>query len=119
MSEMKAELNLSEKDLFMELIKLKKAEMEKKKFKEVEAPKELAQVETKTIPAQVIREVARRADKKCEKCHSTVRLEFHHITPQSYGGKPTPSNLKLLCHNCHARESFTMGFRVPQRQLRT
>ncbi len=59
------------------------------------------------------REIYQRSQRICEKCQSQYRLEFHHLRPQSHGGKHEKSNLKLLCHHCHQREIFCQGFMVP------
>ncbi len=48
-----------------------------------------------------------RADRnyQCEECdrsdNDDVDLEIHHIVPQSDGGSHHPSNLKVLCRDCH------------------
>ena len=106
-------LNLSDKEFLLELVKFKKTKMEKTKFHQTDKPKTSKEGETKTIPAEVKRQVYQRSQRKCEKCQGSYRLEFHHLTPRSFGGKHEVGNLKLLCRNCHARESFTQGFRVP------
>jgi len=38
---------------------------------------------------------------KCENCGDKKSLEVHHIKKISKGGKNTPSNLIVLCHECH------------------
>jgi hypothetical protein len=108
---LKSELSLtSEKELFLKLVRLKSAELEKKQFKTTDSPRPLKSIQTKCIPSDIKRRVAQKAQGKCENCSSNYKLEFHHITPRSFGGEHTQENLKLLCHNCHARQSYTFGF---------
>jgi len=38
---------------------------------------------------------------KCENCRDKKSLEVHHIKKQKDGGGHTPSNLIVLCHECH------------------
>jgi hypothetical protein len=115
LNSLKKELHLSDKDLFMELIRFKKKCIEKTKYHQTDKPKTKKYHETKTIPAQVKRDVYERSQRKCEKCQSQYRLEIHHLKPQSHGGKHEKNNLKLLCHHCHQRESFCQGFVVPSK----
>lgn len=45
-----------------------------------------------------------RADLECEWCGEDIdQLEVHHITPRSEGGPNKPSNLAVLCPNCHRK----------------
>jgi hypothetical protein len=64
--------------------------------------------DTDTIPAEVKREVWRRAGGQCEwrfesgeRCGCTRRLEYDHIEPVALGGKSTVENVELTCrpHN--------------------
>jgi hypothetical protein len=110
---LKRELNLSEKELLMELIRFKKKYLEKTKYHQTQRRMADKSHETKTIPAQVKRDVYERSQRKCEKCHSQYRLEIHHLKPRSHGGVHEINNLKLLCYHCHRRESFCQGFMVP------
>lgn len=112
---LKRELHLSDKELFMELIRFKKKSLEKTKYHQTDKPRTQKSHETKTIPAQLKRDVYERSQRKCEKCHSQYRLEFHHLKPQSHGGVHEKNNLKLLCYNCHRRESLCQGFVVPSK----
>jgi hypothetical protein len=108
---LKTELSITnEKELFLKLVRFKSQELEKNKFKITETPRPLKSIQTKSIPAEIKRKVAHNAQGKCENCNGTYKLEFHHITPRSFGGEHTQENLKLLCHNCHARQSYTFGF---------
>jgi len=45
---------------------------------------------------QIIKEV-----NHCENCPSRKSLEVHHIKKVRDGGKDTPNNLIVLCHECH------------------
>ena len=42
---------------------------------------------------------------KCEECGATIDLELHHIVPVACGGSNEQSNLKVLCHKCHAKQA--------------
>lgn len=45
-----------------------------------------------------------RAELECEWCEDHVdQPEVHHIEPRSEGGPNTPSNLAVLCPNCHEK----------------
>ena len=113
---LKKEMNLGSNELLLKLVRLKKAEREKKKYHQLQKPSKTQHTikpQTKTIPAEIKRKIYERSNRKCEKCQSESRLEFHHLTPRSFGGGHEAANLKLLCHNCHSRESFTQGFLVP------
>jgi hypothetical protein len=45
-----------------------------------------------------------RADGQCEWCEDEVDApEVHHIQPRSEGGPNEPSNLAVLCPNCHQK----------------
>lgn len=45
-----------------------------------------------------------RADRRCEYCGDEVdQPDIHHIKPRSDGGPNTPSNLIVLCPNCHRK----------------
>lgn len=39
---------------------------------------------------------------RCKKCGDPA-VEVDHIRPVADGGTDYPSNLRSLCHNCHAR----------------
>jgi hypothetical protein len=71
---------------------------------------------TDAVPAPVKREVWKRAGGRCEwklhsgeRCGSTTRLEYDHITPRAHGGPSTIDNVRLACreHNLlAARQVF-------------
>lgn len=56
--------------------------------------------------AEVIRQVRRRADHRCENCRSVYALEIDHIHPKSLGGTDAPENLRLLCRSCNQRAAI-------------
>ncbi len=46
---------------------------------------------------------------KCERCNYSRLpsiLNLHHVLPRSKGGKDEPSNLELICPNCHAEVHY-------------
>lgn len=62
------------------------------------------------IPLKIKKEVAKRADNRCEfttsdgkRCTSTYKLEYAHTIPFAQGGKNTQANLKM---NCKAHNNF-------------
>ena len=44
--------------------------------------------------------------KKCVNCGATNHLTYHHIVPVSRGGNDVPSNIAVLCPQCHAKADF-------------
>jgi 5-methylcytosine-specific restriction endonuclease McrA len=67
-----------------------------------------ARDDTDTIPAEVKREVWRRAGGRCEfrlesgeRCGCRRRLQYDHVEPLALGGKSTVENVQLTCrpHN--------------------
>jgi predicted HNH restriction endonuclease len=68
--------------------------------------------------ADVIVEVSKRADGKCEECHAPAPflrrsdgspyLEVHHRKMLSDGGEDTVANALALCPNCHRKLHFGM-----------
>jgi len=62
------------------------------------------------IPAQLGRQVRRRAGDRCEYCGLPQQWQeavFHidHVKPQSRGGKTTLDNLALACVSCSLRKA--------------
>ena len=51
------------------------------------------------IVAKWIRDMLPR---KCVNCGSTSNLQYHHIVPVSFGGNDGPSNVAVLCGDCHS-----------------
>ena len=76
-------------------------------------PKILKQ--SRYIPLKTKKEVAKRADNRCEyttsdgkRCTSTYKLEYAHTVPFAHGGKNTQSNLKLNCKAHNIFDSITI-----------
>ncbi|MBF0364029.1 MAG: HNH endonuclease [Oligoflexia bacterium] len=61
---------------------------------------------TRTVPTQTVTELHIRANGHCENCGSVYLLEVHHKRPLCDEGGHELSNLLLLCHGCHRRESI-------------
>lgn len=59
----------------------------------------------KAIPAKTKKLIFQEAQSRCPFCdESDVNvLEIHHITEQTDGGGNEPSNLILVCSNCHSK----------------
>ena len=68
-----------------------------------------------TINDLTRRIVRRRAQDKCEYCHSperisTSRFTLDHVHPRSLGGSDDPENLALACSRCNQRRyNFIVG----------
>ena len=101
------------------------AELERKKFAATERPRAAGRPATsalkaapgsRTIPAEVKREVTARDDGICAfvagdglRCGTRAFLEFHHLVPYALGGSATADNIQLRCraHNGYeARVDF-------------
>ena len=61
------------------------------------------------IPEHIRNAVWRRAQGKCEICHSQYKLEFDHIIPISKGGSNSYRNIQLLCEKCNRSKSAKIG----------
>lgn len=62
----------------------------------------------KSYEWQIKRERALKyAGYRCQICNSEVRLEVHHRTYDNLGDEQ-PSDLTVLCHDCHKRHSDRM-----------
>lgn len=62
------------------------------------------------FPKIVRRNVAFRAEGKCEKCHLRLKRgegHYDHIIPDALGGEPTDDNCQLLCAPCHKIKTST------------
>ena len=46
---------------------------------------------------------------RCERCEYTEDLEWHHKIYRSDEGSDDPSNLEVLCRDCHHREHLERG----------
>ena len=55
----------------------------------------------KKITKEVKEEVLRKCDYRCINCGSTDDLEIHHVIPLEIGGNDIPSNMVVLCYDCH------------------
>ncbi len=53
--------------------------------------------------AKWIREMLPR---KCCNCGSTKNLQYHHIVPAICGGNDVPSNIAVLCSDCHSKVHY-------------
>ena len=59
-------------------------------------------------------------DAKCEECGATINLELHHIVPVACGGSNEQSNLKVLCHKCHANQpAHAEAIKTGQKAIRS
>lgn len=56
---------------------------------------------------RVFKLVGSRQDWKCAECEATLRstAQVDHIHPLHAGGSNHPSNLQVLCVECHARKT--------------
>lgn len=62
------------------------------------------------VPADLRREVARRAEHCCEYCRAQERfsgdlLTVDHVVPVALGGPTVSDNLALSCHGCNQHKS--------------
>ena len=44
--------------------------------------------------------------KKCMNCGATKNLQYHHIVPARYGGGDVPTNIAVLCGDCHSKVHY-------------
>jgi len=44
--------------------------------------------------------------KQCCNCGSTENLIYHHIVPDELGGRTIPSNIAVVCGECHGKIHF-------------
>lgn len=58
---------------------------------------------SRQIIAKWIRE---QLPKHCVNCGSTKSLVYHHIVPVAFDGNDIPSNIAVLCSNCHSKVHF-------------
>lgn len=52
----------------------------------------------RAIPPKWIRD---QLPKQCCNCGATDNLAYHHIVPDVLGGKTIPSNIAVVCEDCH------------------
>ena len=65
----------------------------------------LCKVERGKIDRNLREQILARDNHRCKHCGSTENLEIDHIVPISKGGKSTPDNLQVLCHDCNMEKS--------------
>jgi hypothetical protein len=53
---------------------------------------------------------------KCENCNHKKSLEVHHIKKVSEGGGHIPSNLIVLCHECHKEKAHRGSLSVTEQR---
>lgn len=64
----------------------------------------LCKVERGKIDRDLREHILARDNHRCKHCGSTENLEIDHIVPISKGGKSTPDNLQVLCHDCNTEK---------------
>ena len=66
------------------------------------------------LPGHIRRYVAWRDQNRCsiEGCHSTYRLQPHHLKERQHGGNHDPDNLVTLCWYHHHVAIHQLGFRI-------
>ena len=47
--------------------------------------------------------------KKCCNCGATKNLQYHHIVPAICGGNDVPTNIAVLCGDCHSKVHYGKG----------
>jgi Restriction endonuclease len=57
----------------------------------------------RTVVAKWLRD---QLPKKCYNCGATKDLQYHHIVPVSCGGNEVPSNVAVLCSDCHSKVHY-------------
>ena len=101
--------------------------LDQRKYGETDTPRpRRSSGDSRTIPAEVRRQVAVRDDKRCtfvsdtgERCAERALLEFDHEIPVARGGKSTVANVRLRCraHNQLAAEQvYGEGFMREKRE---
>ena len=69
------------------------------------------QMDSRSIPQWVRRQVMERDKGKCQHCGSKINLQFDHIIPYSLGGCSShPNNVQLLCAKCNLEKSATLKY---------
>jgi hypothetical protein len=99
------------------------ADLERKKLAMVKSPREHsnrpARLDTRHIPAALVRRVWRRDRGRCAfvgangRCRERGFLEVHHVVPFAAGGTATLANLELRCraHNQYEANLYFGGQR--------
>lgn len=62
-----------------------------------------AKEDPQRIPPSVRQAVLDRDNSQCQICGTggDNRLQLHHLTYRSHGGRHIPENLVTVCHRCH------------------
>ena len=60
-----------------------------------------AERNTEEIPAETRTAVLKRDKHRCRSCHAPHSIEIHHISYRAQGGSNKPTNLAVLCDDCH------------------
>ena len=47
--------------------------------------------------------------KECCNCGSKIELQYHHIVPDEVGGRTVPSNIAVICPECHSLIHYGNG----------
>ena len=68
------------------------------------------------MPNDMRNRVLARDGHRCTQCGSTIRLEVDHIRAVSQGGRHEATNLRTLCHSCHATKTARDGHEAWKRQ---
>ena len=81
---------------------------------------EIADRNSRHIPAAVRREVVRRDEYQCafqagngRRCAARGQLEFHHLVPYALGGRAVVENISLRCRAHNAHEAGSVFIREP------
>ena len=85
-----------------------RAELETRRFSQLENERNAEDIARQPIPSAVRREVWRRDEGKCQRCGSREKLEYDHIVPVSRGGSNTARNIELLCESCNRTKSASI-----------
>ena len=102
--------------------------LEKRKFADTDAPRvRRGSGDSRNVPAEVRRQVAKRDGKRCTfvsdtgvRCAERSLLEFDHELPVARGGRSTVANVRLRCraHNQFAAEQvYGEGFMSEKREI--
>lgn len=59
-------------------------------------------------------EKMREQEGRCLLCTSTGPLQLHHLEERSHGRNDRPSNLVVLCHNCHEKKTGMLRWNSDQ-----
>ena len=54
---------------------------------------------------------------RCMNCGATKGLQYHHIVPVSCGGQDAPSNIAVVCADCHSKIHFGVTGKLAHNEL--